>query len=94
MNGTLGNVAFYNGENVILGKSACYFNLMGNIDKHIYQIIYWRQNILLNTEKMLQLGSTIRECSIGWYYKFLIPVPPITEQYCRIIREWYGWHIL
>ena len=33
INGTLGNVAFYNGENVILGKSACYFNLMGNIDK-------------------------------------------------------------
>ncbi|MCR4733512.1 MAG: hypothetical protein K5829_00695 [Treponema sp.] len=27
INGTLGNIAFYNNENIILGKSACYFNL-------------------------------------------------------------------
>ena len=27
INGTLGRVAFYRGEKVILGKSACYFNL-------------------------------------------------------------------
>jgi type I restriction enzyme S subunit len=27
INGTLGNVAFYNNEEVVLGKSACYFNL-------------------------------------------------------------------
>ncbi|WP_179108688.1 restriction endonuclease subunit S, partial [Rodentibacter genomosp. 2] len=26
INGTLGNVALYNNEKVILGKSACYFN--------------------------------------------------------------------
>ena len=34
INGTLGSVAFYNNENVILGKSACYFNLVNLIDKH------------------------------------------------------------
>src|ERR1019366_3051009 len=27
INGTIGNVAFYNNEKIILGKSACYFNL-------------------------------------------------------------------
>lgn len=34
INGTLGNVAFYNNEKIILGKSACYFNLLEYIDKH------------------------------------------------------------
>ena len=28
INGTIGNVGYYNSEPVILGKSACYFNLM------------------------------------------------------------------
>ena len=30
INGTLGNIAFYDNELVILGKSACYFNLKNN----------------------------------------------------------------
>ena len=35
INGTIGNVAFYNNEKVILGKSACYFNLFDKIDKFL-----------------------------------------------------------
>ena len=31
INGTIGNVAFYNHEKVVLGKSACYFNLLCGI---------------------------------------------------------------
>ena len=27
INGTIGNLAFYNNENIILGKSACYINI-------------------------------------------------------------------
>ena len=34
INGTLCNVAFYNEEKIILGKSACFFNLMIGIDKY------------------------------------------------------------
>jgi len=33
INGTLGKVAFYNNEKIILGKSACYFNLLGCVNK-------------------------------------------------------------
>ena len=33
INGTIGKVAFYNNEKIILGKSACYFNLLGCINK-------------------------------------------------------------
>jgi type I restriction enzyme M protein len=39
INGTLGNIAFYNGEKIILGKSACYFNLKENIDKRYVRFI-------------------------------------------------------
>ena len=31
INGTLGNIALYNREKVILGKSACYFNVKKNL---------------------------------------------------------------
>jgi len=31
INGTIGNVALYSGEEVVLGKSACYINLKNNI---------------------------------------------------------------
>ena len=83
INGTLGNVAFYNGENVILGKSACYFNLMDNIDKqyikHILETEYFTEYA-----KNVATGSTIKNVPLAGMRNFLIPVPPITEQH-RII---------
>ena len=83
INGTLGNVAFYNGENVILGKSACYFNLMGNIDKqyikHILETEYFTEYA-----KNVATGSTIKNVPLAGMRNFLIPVPPINEQH-RII---------
>ena len=83
INGTLGNVAFYNGENVILGKSACYFNLMGNIDKqyikHILETEYFTEYA-----KNVATGSTIKNVPLAGMRNFLTPVPPITEQH-RII---------
>ena len=83
INGTLGNVAFYNGENVILGKSACYFNLMGNIDKqyikHILETEYFTEYA-----KNVATGSTIKNVPLAGMRNFLISVPPITEQH-RII---------
>src|SRR5450830_1998069 len=39
INGTLGNVAFYAGEKVVLGKSACYFNVMAGVDKHFIRYV-------------------------------------------------------
>ena len=39
INGTIGNIAFYSGENVILGKSACYFNLLNGIERKYIKIV-------------------------------------------------------
>lgn len=33
INGTIGNIAEYNDEKCFLGKSACYFNILENVDK-------------------------------------------------------------
>lgn len=39
INGTIGNVAFYDGEHVILGKSACYFNLLSGVSKEYVRLV-------------------------------------------------------
>ena len=39
INGTLGNVAFYAGEKVVLGKSACYLNVLDSVDKHFVRYV-------------------------------------------------------
>ena len=83
INGTLGNVAFYNGENVILGKSACYFNLMGDIDKQYIKYIL-ETEYFTEYAKNVATGSTIKNVPLAGMRNFLIPVPPITEQY-RIV---------
>jgi type I restriction enzyme S subunit len=38
INGTLGNVAVYNGEKIVLGKSVCYINLKNDINKEYVRI--------------------------------------------------------
>ena len=79
INGTLGNVAFYNNEKVILGKSACYFNLL---KKDMKDYIYW----LLKTKYYLDYaneestGTTIKNVSLAAMRKFPIPLPPLAEQ--------------
>jgi len=63
INGTLGNVAFYDNEKIILGKSACYFNLLHNINKFYFKL-------LINTSYFLEYafknatGSTIKNVSL------------------------------
>jgi type I restriction enzyme S subunit len=78
INGTLGSLALYNGEKVILGKSAafmncesidrafCYYYLkLGNVQKQLY----YEAN-----------GSTIKNLSLDSLNKLHIPVPSKNEQ--------------
>lgn len=75
INGTIGNIAFYNGEKVILGKSACYFNL---VDELFPQYIYWivKSEYFLKYAYSNATGSTIKNVSLGAMRNFLIPLPP------------------
>lgn len=39
INGTLGNIGTYQGEKVFLGKSACYLNILPDIDKDFIRYV-------------------------------------------------------
>lgn len=79
INGTLGNVAFYNGEDIILGKSACYFNLSNGVLKYFMKIglesPYFMSYALRNAT-----GSTIKNLSLKAMKGFPVLLPPLAEQ--------------
>jgi type I restriction enzyme S subunit len=85
INGTLGNVAFYNGEKIILGKSACYFNLPENISKRFMKILiespYFMSYALRNATE-----NTIKNLSLKAMNGFPVPLPPLPEQH-RIVTK-------
>lgn len=80
INGTIGNIALYNGENIVLGKSAAYLNLNDKIDKRlIYQLVQ-TEFIKRYFENELT-GSTIKNLGLGSIRNSPIPLPPtLTEQ--------------
>ncbi|PWD99598.1 restriction endonuclease subunit S [Marinilabilia rubra] len=85
INGTIGNTSFYNNEKVILGKSACYFNLLPLLDK---QFIRWRIDSLefRNYAFKNATGSTIKNVPLKAMRDFAIPLCSKEEQH-QIVRE-------
>ena len=79
INGTLGNIAFYNNEKVILGKSACYFNVLDCLDKkYIYILLSGLE--FLNYAHKSATGSTIPNVSLKTMREFKFPLPPLKTQ--------------
>ena len=79
INGTIGNVGFYNNEKCILGKSACYINLKDSVDKHF---VYYSlltddfQSHLLN----IATGTTILNVPLKGLRNSTISLPSLSEQ--------------
>jgi type I restriction enzyme S subunit len=63
INGTIGNLAFYNNEKIILGKSACYINLKLEENKNFVFYLLQTSTIKSHFEKELT-GSTIKNLSL------------------------------
>lgn len=79
INGTIGNVAYYNGEKVVLGKSACYFNLKDDIDKGYVRYVlsgHYFQSYL----HAFATGTTIKNVSLKSMREFSFQIPPLPEQ--------------
>ncbi|MDN3381937.1 restriction endonuclease subunit S [Pseudoalteromonas sp. APC 3358] len=79
INGTLGNVAFYNNEPVMLGKSACYFNLCSGLEKLFFKRLiespYFREYAFSKAS-----GSTIKNLGLKAMNLFPIAIPSELEQ--------------
>ena len=60
INGTIGNISFYNNENIVLGKSACYINVDDKLlDKYFYE--YGGDEKELNNEKPFGMNHFVEE---------------------------------
>lgn len=85
INWTLWNVAFYNWEKIILGKSACYFNLGDLIAKgYIKRII--ESTYFMSYAIRESSWTTIKNLWLKAMNDFPIPLPPAKEQ-VRIVEK-------
>ena len=85
INGTIGNIGTYSNEQIILGKSACYFNITPFLVKeymcYVIESNYFQEYALLSAT-----GSTIKNVPLKAIYEFYVPIPPVSEQK-RIVSE-------
>jgi type I restriction enzyme S subunit len=85
INGTIGNVSFYNDEKVILGKSACYFNLLSSFDKNYIRWLIDSFGFIQYAERNAT-GSTIKNVPLSAMRNFVFPLCSIQEQ-LQIVKE-------
>ncbi|HZL09517.1 MAG TPA: restriction endonuclease subunit S [Prolixibacteraceae bacterium] len=83
INGTIGNIAYYNNENIVLGKSAAYINVNNKLEKRLlFQII---QTKFIDEYFDNELtGSTIKNLGLGSIRNTPIPLPPTKSEQTAI----------
>ena len=92
INGTIGNIGIYDGEKIMLGKSACYMNMVSPINIQYICIILESQYFLKYAIDSAT-GSTIKNVPLKAINNFKLPFPPISEQQ-RIVAEIEQWFAL
>ncbi|TKJ41193.1 hypothetical protein CEE37_05880 [candidate division LCP-89 bacterium B3_LCP] len=85
INGTIGNVALYSGEPVVLGKSAAYLNVKNNVNR-IYFYYSLQTDLVAQQFEDGITGTTIRNLGLETIRQTQIPIPP-TESEQRAIAE-------
>jgi type I restriction enzyme S subunit len=79
INGTIGNVAYYNGEKCMLGKSACYINLNEDVNTDYMYYIFCDKQFQFYLE-MIATGTTIPNVPLKGIRKYTFNLPPLPEQ--------------
>ena len=75
INGTLGKLAFYNGEEVMLGKSACYCNLKSDINRDfVYGVM--TTDAFMRFLESNATASTIKNVGLKAIRGFKLIMPP------------------
>lgn len=79
INGTLGNIALYNDEKCILGKSACYFNVNDDVDKYFIKYVV-TNNDFQEYIRNFATGTTIPNVSLKTMREYSFFLPALEEQ--------------
>ena len=88
INGTLGKLAFYNGDQVMLGKSACYCNLKENINKvFVYGVM--KSDAFAEFLDNSSTKSTIKNVGLKAMreYKLILPPSELQEQFASFVEQ-------
>lgn len=85
INGTIGNVAFYDSEKIVLGKSACYFNLASEVSKYFVRLLIEAPGFMEYAFKSAT-GTTIMNLGLKAMNDYPIALPPLAEQ-LRIVAK-------
>jgi len=80
INGTLGNIALYNNEKCILGKSACYFNVLDSVNKHYIRYVVSTDDFQGYLSQFAN-GTTIKNVSLEVMRDYSFLLPPIETQH-------------
>jgi type I restriction enzyme, S subunit len=79
INGTIGSVAYYQGESIILGKSAAYINCGEALSRSF--LFYYLQSIAVrNFFRREVTGTTIFNLSLATIRNLSVGLPPLAEQ--------------
>jgi len=79
INGTIGNVARYKNEKIILGKSAAYINCLKSLEVDF--LLFYLQSSRTHDYFYLEMtGTTIFNLSLSSIRKMRVCLPPINEQ--------------
>ena len=79
INGTLGKIAFYNGEQVMLGKSACYCNLKDEVNRiFVYKIM--KTDAFAGYLEDNSTKSTIKNVGLKAIREYRLIAPPLSLQ--------------
>ncbi|MDO9950661.1 restriction endonuclease subunit S [Glaesserella parasuis] len=79
INGTLGNIAVYNSENIVLGKSVCYLNVIFNVNRDYIRYIL-SSGLFQEYIHREATGSTIKNVSLKMMRNFEFSLPEIETQ--------------
>lgn len=86
INGTLGKLAFYNGEKIALGKSACFLNVKNNVDRRYIKYVLSTNEF---QKYMLRVasGSTIKNFAPkqAAEYEFFAPDLPTQKKIADVL---------
>lgn len=88
IDGTIGNMARYHGEKVVLGKGACYINVRQGVspDYIYYQL---QSDHFRNYIDNMSTGSTIRHISLKTMrgYSFALPPYEMQEKMAAVLKS-------